>query len=82
MKEDGSIPSQRDCLPDPESAEAIGNPSAPMTGGFASLQPPDADCAVAVCREQDPVVTCRVQWRLEPEHPGAWKRQRPKDSRK
>lgn len=41
----------------------------PITGGFASLQPADADYAVQVCREQDPVVTCRVQWRLEPEHP-------------
>ena len=41
---------------------------APKTGGFASLQPKDADYAVQVCREQDPLVTCRVQWRLEPEH--------------
>ena len=43
---------------------------APKTGGFASLQPSDADYAVQVCREQDPVVTCRVQLRLEPEYPG------------
>ena len=40
----------------------------PITGGFASLQPPDAVYAVQVCREQDPVVSCRVQLRLEPEH--------------
>lgn len=45
-------------------------PRAPKTGGFASLQPPDADYAVQVCREQDSRVSCRVQWRLEPEHPG------------
>jgi hypothetical protein len=31
--------------------------------------PEDAAYAVEVCREQDPIVTCRVQWRLEPEYP-------------
>ena len=40
----------------------------PITGGFASLQPEDADYAVEVCRQQDPIVRCRVQLRLEPEH--------------
>jgi len=47
---------------------------APKTGGFASLMPEDADYAVQVCREHDPLVTCRVQWRLEPEHPAPPKR--------
>jgi hypothetical protein len=42
----------------------------PATGGFTSLQPSDADYAVQVCREQDPIVICRVSLRLEPEHPG------------
>jgi hypothetical protein len=41
----------------------------PLNAGFASLQPNDADYAVQVCREQDPIVTCRVSLRLEPEHP-------------
>ena len=40
----------------------------PITGGFASLQPEDADYAVEVCRQQDSIVHCRVQLRLEPEH--------------
>ena len=40
----------------------------PKTGGFASLQPEDADYAVEVCRQQDAIVRCRVQLRLEPEH--------------
>jgi hypothetical protein len=40
----------------------------PTTGGFASLQPEDADHAVEVCRQQDPMVRCRVQLRLEPEN--------------
>ena len=40
----------------------------PITGGFASLQPEDADYAVEVCRQQDPIVRCCVQLRLEPEH--------------
>ena len=40
----------------------------PITGGFATLQPEDAEYAVEVCREQDSVVSCRVQLRLEPEH--------------
>ena len=47
---------------------------APKTGGFASLQPKDADNAVQVCREQDPLVTCRVSLRLEPEYGQAPKR--------
>ena len=40
----------------------------PRTGGFASLQPEDAEYAAEVCRQQDPIVRCRVQLRLEPEH--------------
>ncbi len=40
----------------------------PITGGFASLQPEDAEYAAEVCRQQDPIVRCRVQLRLEPEH--------------
>ena len=40
----------------------------PITGDFASLQPEDADYAVEVCRQQDSIVRCRVQLRLEPEH--------------
>ena len=43
----------------------------PKTGGFASLMPEDAAYAVGVCREQDSLVSCRVQLRLEPEHPGS-----------
>ena len=38
------------------------------TGGFASLQPEDAEYAAEVCRQQDSIVRCRVQLRLEPEH--------------
>ena len=40
----------------------------PITGDFASLQPEDAEYAAEVCRQQDPIVRCRVQLRLEPEH--------------
>ena len=40
----------------------------PMTGGFASLQPEDTEYATEVCRQQDPIVRCYVQLRLEPEH--------------
>jgi hypothetical protein len=40
----------------------------PGTGGFASLQPADADYAVEVCREQDSLVTSPVPLRLVPEH--------------
>jgi hypothetical protein len=36
----------------------------PITGGFASLQPEDADYAVEVCRELDSIVGCHVQLRL------------------
>ena len=39
----------------------------PITGGFASLQPEDADYAAEVCRQQDSIVRCYVQLRLEPE---------------
>ena len=56
-------------------AEANGR----KTGGFATLMPEDAWHAVEVCREQDPLVSCRVQLRLEAEHPGPPKRQRPAD---
>ena len=49
------------------------------TGGFASLQPEDAEYAVEVCRQQDSVVGCRVQLRLEPEHYVIPKRTPPAD---
>jgi hypothetical protein len=51
----------------------------PITGGFASLQPEDAEYAVEVCRQQDSVVGCRVQLRLEPEHYVIPKRTPPAD---
>ena len=64
-------------LPDDNAGEQRTVPCGdgfPITGGFASLQPEDADYAVEVCRELDSIVGCRVQLRLEPEHHLASKR--------
>jgi len=51
----------------------------PMTGGFASLQPEDAEYATEVCRQADSTVGCHVQLRLEPEHHVKPKPARPAD---
>jgi len=68
----------------PAKQELVMHPEAdpPRTGGFTSHMPEDAWYAVEVCREQDPVVSCRVQLRLEPEHPGPAQGQRPADSKR
>jgi hypothetical protein len=55
-------------MPTDERWKARPNEGFLITGGFASLQPEDADYAVEVCRELDSIVGCHVQLRLEPEH--------------
>ena len=66
-------------MPTDERPKARPNEGFLITGGFASLQPEDAEYAAEVCREQDSVVSCRVQLRLEPEHHVIPKPARPAD---
>jgi hypothetical protein len=83
MKQDLSeveaqVESKTRCEPDPDFSPPPDNADEqrtapcgdglPLTGGFATLQPEDADYAVEVCRRADSRVGCRVQLRLEPEH--------------
>jgi hypothetical protein len=68
-------PSEEDQSPAPWPRKArkavtympINDEPCPMTAGFSSLMPEDADHVIEVCREQDPIVH-RPPTRLEPEH--------------
>ena len=48
--------------PDPAASHPVIN----LTGGFASLQPDDADYAVQVCQEQYPLVHVRRWYNGDP----------------
>ena len=53
----------------------------PITGGFASFMPKDAEYAIEVFREAHPAMRCR-ELRFEPEHYIPARRQRPSDPKR